>query len=84
MVLAAPTVAAKPMREKKGRSKADPKLIAAARELRDRWLEHVAIDPHALLAQGGGGKYDLRRALPAPQPEEVSPSPLHLPRLVAA
>ena len=40
----------------------DPKLVAAAaREVRDRWLERVNDDPSALLAQG---KYDVSRALP--------------------
>jgi hypothetical protein len=41
-----------------GREKNDPKLIAAARELRDRWLERVNADPSAL---DSGGKYDVTR-----------------------
>jgi hypothetical protein len=41
--------------------KNDPKLVAAARELRDRWLERVHADPSVLTS---GGKYDVTRALP--------------------
>ncbi len=41
----------------------DPKLIAAARELRDRYLEHVNATPEALPAPGA--RYDVTRALPA-------------------
>ena len=41
--------------------KADPKLIAAARELRDRWLEKVNEDPSLILP---AGKYDVARQLP--------------------
>jgi hypothetical protein len=40
----------------------DPKLAAAARELRDRWLERVNLDPRALVANG---KYEVARCLPA-------------------
>ncbi len=57
----------KPPREKKPKVKNDPKLIAAARELRDRYLEQFN---SASFAQGRGalpaGKYDLARSLPAP------------------
>ncbi len=52
----------KPRRQKR---KADPKLITAARELRDRWLEAVESQPDLLLPQG---KYDLARALPESGP----------------
>jgi hypothetical protein len=60
----APPVVEKPKAEKvkKPKRKNDPKLVAAARELRDRWLEQVN-------AQGGEnllvgcGKYDVSRAL---------------------
>lgn len=38
----------------------DPRLISAARELRDRWLEQVNRDPAALSPQG---KYEVSRAL---------------------
>ena len=51
---------AKPKPEKKPRAKNDPRLVAAARELRDRWLEQVNAAPSSLLAQG---KYDVSRAL---------------------
>ena len=47
----------KPRREKR---KADPKIISAARELRDRWLEKVNQDPSLILP---AGKYDVARAL---------------------
>ena len=49
----------KPKREAKPRAKNDPKLVSAARELRDRWLEQVNTTP--LLP---AGKYDVSRALP--------------------
>src|ERR1051326_8254557 len=58
-------VVEKPKREKKPKIKHDPKHVAAARELRDRWLEQVN-------APGGAarllrrGKYDLGRALASP------------------
>jgi hypothetical protein len=40
--------------------KNDPKLVAAARELRDRWLERVNATP-----VGAQGKYDVSRQLEA-------------------
>ena len=40
--------------------KIDPKLVAAARELRDRYLER-ANDPLLLSAQEPSGKYDVSR-----------------------
>jgi hypothetical protein len=52
--------AEKPRREKRQRVKNDPKHIAAARELRDRWLERVNADPSILTSSG---KYDVARAL---------------------
>jgi hypothetical protein len=39
-----------------------PNLIAAARELRDRWLEHVNSGQTLI---DDAGKYDVTRALPA-------------------
>ena len=42
--------------------KNNPRLIAAARELRDRYLDALANDPSVLMPRG---KYDLARALPA-------------------
>jgi hypothetical protein len=54
----------KPKRERAAKPKVnlDPQLIAKARELRDRYLEHVNSEPHALRAMG---KYDVSR-LPDP------------------
>ena len=47
-------------REKATTAKVDPKLIAAARELRDRWLEQMnAADGEAIEAVAG--KYDVCR-----------------------
>lgn len=42
---------------KPAKAKIDPKFLAAARELRDRYLEHVNADPQAL--GGGRGKDDI-------------------------
>jgi hypothetical protein len=50
--------APKPRRAPKPRQKNDPKLVSAARELRDRYLEHI--NSGALLPQG---KYDVSRML---------------------
>lgn len=49
---------AKPKREPKPKVKNDPKLVAAARELRDRWLEQVNAAPLV-----GHGKYEVSRAI---------------------
>lgn len=54
----------KPKREKKPKQKNDPKLIAAARELRDRWLEQVNRGGFVLESQA---KYDVFRPLPGPE-----------------
>ena len=51
------------------RAKIDPTLVAAARELRDRWMERVNDDPSALLVRQG--KYEVGRALPGPRPEST-------------
>ena len=77
-----------PKREARKKIKNDPKLVAAARELRDRWLERVNKTP--LLAVG---KYDVTRALPSTRdpakrempiesPARAQPTPL-LPPLAA-
>jgi N-acetylglutamate synthase-like GNAT family acetyltransferase len=58
---AVPPPSEKKPREKKPKVKADPKLVAAARELRDRWLEHVNAGEMLLES---AGKYDVSRALP--------------------
>ena len=49
---------AKAKREKAPKQKNDPKLVAAARELRDRWLEQVNATPLI-----GCGKYDVSRQI---------------------
>jgi hypothetical protein len=69
--------AEKPPKPKREKRKNDPKLIAAARELRDRWLEQVNADGgEALLLPGGArGKYEVSRGL------EAGASP-EMPRLV--
>ena len=51
----------KPKRERKPKAKADPKIVAAARELRDRWLERVNAGAYVF---EDAGKYDVSRALP--------------------
>jgi ribosomal protein S18 acetylase RimI-like enzyme len=58
----APPKQDKPAREKRPKTKVDPKLVAKARELRDRYLEHVNSEAHALRAIG---KYAVGR-LPDP------------------
>ncbi len=45
-------------REKREKQRNDPKYIAAARELRDRWLEQVNAQPLV-----GQGMYDVTRAI---------------------
>jgi hypothetical protein len=56
----AAAAAVKPERKKRPQVKNDPKYVAAARELRDRWLEHVNAGETIVLAQG---KYDVSRTL---------------------
>jgi len=60
---------AKPKRVMKPRAKNDPKHVAAARELRDRYLEQV--NTRRLLAQG---KYDVSRALAGPFASDATPA----------
>jgi len=48
------------IREKTPKVKVDPKLVAAARELRDRWLEHVNAGGMRI---EGARKYDVVRAI---------------------
>jgi hypothetical protein len=57
-------------REKKPKLKTDPVLVAKARELRDRWLEHV--NSGAALIESAG-KYDLTRALPSADVPKMLP-----------
>jgi hypothetical protein len=51
--------------EKKAKTamKNDPRLIAAARELRDRWMEQVAAQPGLILPAPGSAKYEVSRAM---------------------
>jgi ribosomal protein S18 acetylase RimI-like enzyme len=62
----------KPVRERtaKVKVKIDPQLIAKARELRDRYLEHVNSEAHTLRAMG---KYEVGRS---PQPTDAKPMAL--------
>ena len=56
-------------------AKIDPAFIAANRELRDRYLEHLNADPSVLPALG---KYNAVRALPGPTVVErraIAPAP---------
>ena len=47
-------------KEKKVRQKNDPRLVAAARELKDRWLEQVNSGMYLPM---GNGKYEVSRTL---------------------
>ena len=60
-----PAVRALRSRAPKPAVKIDPKLVAAARELRDRYLEHVNSDAGMAALATPRGKYDLSRALRA-------------------
>lgn len=60
-------------REPKVRFKNDPKLVAAARELRDRYLDDV--NTGRMLPPGACGKYDVSRQLEA-APSELKQTPL--------
>ena len=73
--------------QKAGRTKAaksppakiDPKFFAAARELRDRWMERVNEDASAL---SSNGKYETTRALEGAAPAKAKlnrTAPRHLP-----
>jgi hypothetical protein len=62
-VVTKPAPEPKPKPQRKPKVKNDPRLIAAARELRDRWLEHVnTADAEAAVLVGG--KYDVSRQVP--------------------
>jgi hypothetical protein len=64
-------VGEKPKREKKPKAKNDPKLVAAARELRDRYLEHINTT-QPLLSQG---KYEVSRMLEGPPAAKLKQLP---------
>ena len=53
-------IEAKAKREPKAKVKNDPRLVAAARELRDRWLEQVNRNGLSLEARG---KYELSQQI---------------------
>ncbi len=53
-----------PKRQPRQKVKNDPRIFAAARELRDRWLEQVNGDPSALAITG---KYNVSKAIAAQQ-----------------
>jgi len=55
----APT--AKPKRERQPAKKHDPKMVAAARELRDRYLEEFNSGRVQIEAARASGKYDVSR-----------------------
>ena len=70
---AVPVKDAKRKAPKAPAAKIDPKYRVAARELRDRWLEHVNTGLAELPA--AAGKYDVSRALPhAPKPTPLLPA----------
>lgn len=50
------------LKPQRSRPKNDPRLVAAARELRDRWLEQAAAEPR-LIGPGPEAKYDVSRAI---------------------
>jgi hypothetical protein len=70
-----PAKVEKAKREKPKRVKAwnDPKFIAAARELRDRWMERVNDDP---LLLASSGRYDVSRQLSGPESLRSAPAAL--------
>ncbi|NBC11110.1 MAG: hypothetical protein GVY24_05155 [Planctomycetes bacterium] len=51
-----------PRENKKKAAKNDPRLVAAARELRDRWMERVSAQP-GLIQPGGAAKYEIGRQI---------------------
>jgi hypothetical protein len=61
----------KPKRQPKPRTKTDPKLIAAVRELRDRWLEQMNAGEFVL----ADGRYDVARIeAQSPAPQRLLPA----------
>jgi hypothetical protein len=62
-----------PAKSPRPKRSCDPKLVAAARELRDRWLERVNGDPSLLISQA---KYLMERR---PIAQAVAPAGLELP-----
>jgi hypothetical protein len=60
---AAPTRATRAKAGKRPKVKNDPKHVAAARELRDRYLEHVNAAQGKTALAARTGKYDVSRIL---------------------
>ena len=60
-----------PPRVKSPRGKIDPKLVAKARELRDRYLERVN---DQTMLPASGGKYDVSRSFAAPDAPRALPN----------
>jgi len=56
----------KPVKTKKPKAKNDPRLVAAARELRDRWLEQVNTGQANVALPVG--KYEVCRAIGEERP----------------
>ncbi|MBA3273103.1 MAG: GNAT family N-acetyltransferase [Chthoniobacterales bacterium] len=78
-VCAQKSVEAQPKpRAKRTKAKNDPKLVSAARELRDRYLEHLTAHPDELLPQG---KYEVARPRALSKTAEAA---LQSPLLLAA
>jgi hypothetical protein len=59
-IAAAETAIDKPKRDSRKAEKIDQRLVGAARQLRDRWLEQVNADSSSMLSHG---KYDVSDAL---------------------
>jgi hypothetical protein len=72
----APPPPEKKPREKRAKIKNDPKYVAAARELRDRWLEKVNAPGGASLLLPSG-KYDVSRTLSAVEGSRALVEPGH-------
>jgi hypothetical protein len=67
-----PPKAERQPREKTQKQKNDPRLVAAARELKDRWLERLNGGDEHILPMG---KYDVARVLPANAPRRIHALP---------
>jgi hypothetical protein len=65
----------KPKKERKPRVKNDPKFIAAARELRDRFLEQINSPGNDRMLPPACGKYDVSKQLEA-APTALKQTPL--------
>jgi hypothetical protein len=66
----------KPAKAPRQKVKNDPRHVAAARELRDRWLERVNADPSALVSSG---KYEVARLVDESGGQVSKPVPRLLP-----